>query len=250
MAQLTFDASKVAPAQAPQPLPDGWFPTIIVESEIKPTKDGTGTRLSLTFQVCEGHPYAKRKVYEGLNITNPNPVAQSIAAEQLSAICHAVGVIQLQDTNQLHGIPLLVKLSTTAKRTDTITGQTYEPKNEVKGYSKIGTQEVNMTPPPSAGGAAAPAAPAWATQAPAQAAPAPVGNVETGPWGNAQPAAPQAQPQPATETVAPAQPTWAQQAAPTTEATAPAPAPAPAQQPAPAASPTSEIPAWARGATS
>lgn len=258
MAQLAFDASKVAPSQPLQPLPDGWFPILITESEIKPTKSGDGQRLALTLTVCEGHPYAKRKVFDGLNIANPNPVAQQIAQEQLSAICHATGVIQLQDTQQLHGIPLLVKLVTTAKRTDTVTGQVYEPRNEVKGYAKIGTQEVNMTPPPAVNSAAAPAAPAWATQAPPAAAtqpapqPAPAAaTVPTGegPWGNAAPAsAPPANPAPSQQ-AAPA-PAWAQQPAQTTPAPAQTPAPEQAQ-PAPAASPTPEsnVPAWARGAT-
>lgn len=243
MAQLAFDASKVAPAQALQPLPDGWFPAIITESEIKPTKSGDGSRLALTLTVCEGHPYAKRKVFEGLNIANPNPVAQQIAQEQLSAICHATGVIQLQDTQQLHGIPLLIKLSTTAKRTDTVTGQVYEPKNEIKGFAKIGTETVNMTPPPAANSAAAPAAPAWATQAPpAAAAPAftpqpaaaaPV--ADAGPWATPAPAPAQAAPAPA---AAPT-PAWAAQPA----------APAATQAPAPqAAAPGPEVPAWARGA--
>jgi hypothetical protein len=262
MAQLAFDASKVTPAQPLQPLPDGWFPVTITESEIKPTKNGDGQRLPLTLKVCEGHPYAGRKVYDGLNIVNPNPVAQQIAQEQLSAICHAVGVIQLQDTQQLHGVPLLVKVVTTAKRTDAITGQVYEPRNEVKGYAKIGTQEVNMTPPPATASAAAPAAPAWANQAapaapqPAQAQPSvPAGN---GPWEGASASPAAAQP-----TGSPTQPPAAQpaQAAPAPAEPAPAggPQPAwlkpadtaqPAEQPAqqPAAQPSQDdVPAWARG---
>lgn len=248
MAQIAFNAANVAPAVPLTPLPDGWFPAIITESDIKPTSTGTGQRMPLTFTICEGHPYAKRKVFDGLNIVNDNPVAQQIAQEQLSAICHATGVINLQDTQQLHGIPLLIKLATTARREDTVTGKVYEPKNEIKGYAKIGTQTVNMTPPPAPGAAAggAGASPAWATQAP-PAQQAPVQQPVTQPA--AQPAAFQAPPtgaqaweQPATATAQPAQ----AEAQPAQQAQAPAvQATAPATQPA-AAAPATDVPAWAQ----
>lgn len=272
MAQIAFDATQIAPAVPLTPIPDGWFPVMITESDIKPTSTGTGLRMPLTLTVCEGHPYAGRKIFDGLNIQNDNPVAQQIAQEQLSAICHATGVIQLGDTQQLHGIPLLCKVITEPARTDQTTGKTYEAKNVVKGYAKVGTQTINMTPKPvvPSVGPAASAAPAWAQgqqAAPAPAAAAPVPSmVAAAPAPAPVQAAPaQTSPAPAQAQPAAAVPSWAQggaQPAPAAAAPAPAsvlpegswsggPAAAPAPTnvvPQPTAAPAADVPAWARGA--
>lgn len=264
MAQIQFDATQVAPAQPRTPLPNGWFPVIITASEIKPTKDGSGTRLNFTFSVCQGHPRENRKVVEGLNIANPNPVAQQIAQEQLSAICHATGVVHLQDTNQLHGIPLLIKVTTVPERTDTVTGKIYEAKNEIKGYAKIGTEQVNMSDPKNdQSSGAAGAGPAWMQGAAAQPQPAaqfpsfagvpqqqpaqvPAGE---GPWGNAG-----ANQTGGVPTGTPQQATPAAASVPVTHTPAPTSSPTPTTAPS-TATPSSvatpaaeEMPAWLKPA--
>ncbi len=165
MAQLNFDARQVAPAAALDPIPSGWYNAQIVGSEMKPTSAGDGAFLAMELQVLDG-PYAGRKVFDRLNLQNKNPVAVEIAYKQLSAICHAVNVIQVQDSQQLHGRPLQVKVSLRPASTGD-DGKQYDANNEVKGYRAMEN-----------GGAVAPAgapqggAPAWAGQ-PQQAAPQP-----------------------------------------------------------------------------
>lgn len=236
MAQLNFDASQVAPdAGVAEAIPAGWYNVMADESEMKPTKDGNGAFLALRFTVLDGQ-FVNRKVFTRLNLRNANPVAQEIAYKQLSAICHAVGVMQVADSTQLHGRPLKIKVKVRAASGD------YEASNEISAYKNINEQvEGPSAQAPAAGGApwgnapaAAPAAP-WAPQQPA-AAVAPV-----------QQFAPQ-QPAPA-QAAPPWQPPAAQQpwqaapaapAAPVQQAQAPAPqyapvpqaAQAPAQQPA------------------
>ena len=93
---LNFDATTVAPdTGGGDPVPAGWYNVMIDESEMKPTKAEGGLRLSLRFTIMDGQ-YANRKVFTGLNLKNANPVAQEIAYKQLSAICHAVGIISLR----------------------------------------------------------------------------------------------------------------------------------------------------------
>ena len=46
------------------------------------------------------------------------------------AICHAAGVLQLQDSAQLHNKPMRIRV--TIKKSEG-----YEPSNEVKGYEAI-----------------------------------------------------------------------------------------------------------------
>ena len=219
MAQIDFDASTVAPSESLEAIPAAWYNMVIDQSELKPTKDGNGAYLELRFSVMDGQ-YAGRKVFDRLNIRNSNPVAQEIAFKSLSAICHAVGMLQVADSSQLHNRPLKVKVSVRAAQGD------YEASNEVKGYKNINDPVGNAAP--AAGAAPWSPPPQQAPQQPAQAAPQ---------W--QQPQAPQQQWQAAPAAQQPVQQPvqqpaqqWQQPAAQQPWAAAPAAAPAaPVQQP-------------------
>ena len=219
MASLNFDATTVQPDTGFELLPAGWYNAMIDESGINPTKDGVGAYLQLRFSVIDGQ-YQGRKVFARLNIRNANQTAQEIAYKQLSAIAHSVGVLQVQDSSQLHGIPLKIRVRI---RKDP-SGQ-YEDQNEINGYKNINVAVQGQA------AAFAPAAPAMPA-APAGFAPvAPV----------AAPVMPQAAPQPAFAQPAAPQP-WAQPAAPLAQ-----PAPQPAWQPAPAPQAAPVAAPWANG---
>lgn len=241
---LNFDATTVAPdTGGGDPVPAGWYNVMIDESEMKPTKAEGGLRLSLRFTILDGQ-YANRKVFTGLNLKNANPVAQEIAYKQLSAICHAVGVMQVQDSQQLHGRPLKIKVKVRAASGD------YEASNDITAYKNINEQVdgpatggapagAPWATTPAAAPAAAPQQPAWAPQpaaapvapapqfAPQQPAPAPAAPAwqppaAQQPWAQPapqqpaaepQPQAPVAQPAPAAEPQPGATPPWMQQAA-------------------------------------
>lgn len=161
MAQLNFDARQVDPQQSFEPIPAGWYNMMIVESEMKPTSNGQGAYLQLSLKVVDGQ-YAGRQVFDRLNLQNQNPVAAEIAYKRLSAYCHATGVIQVQDSQQLHGIPLKARVSV---RTDS-TGQ-YDPSNEIKAVKHI-NEETGTTAAPAQQGFQAPAQQAPAQQFPQQ----------------------------------------------------------------------------------
>lgn len=158
-AQLNFDASTVAPAAAFDPIPAGWYNVHITDSEAKPTGAGTGFYLELEMEVLDG-AYAGRKVFDRLNLHNPNPVATEIAYKTLSAICHATGVIQVADSAQLHNRPMQCKVSLRAAGPGK-DGQHYEASNEVKGYKGIGQAAPAAAPVAPAPAPAAPATPPW-----------------------------------------------------------------------------------------
>lgn len=249
MAQLNFDARQVAPDQGQQdPVPAAWYNAVMDKSEMKPTKDGTGARLEMQFKIIDGQ-FANRKIFEGLNLQNSNPVAQEIAYKQLSAIAHAVNVLLVEDSQQLHNIPLKLKVGLKAA-----TGQ-YEAKNEIKAYKNINevvTQPAAAPGAPAAFGAGAPAA--FGAPPPAAFAPPAAGQpwappAAGQPWAAPAPAAAaplQAPVQaPAPAAAAPAQP-WAPPVqAPATAAPAAALAPpawATAQAPAATAAPEAAVP--------
>lgn len=121
-----FNAEKIAPQAPMETLPPGDYQAIIIESEKKPTKAGNGAFIELKMQIIDG-PYKGRHQWDRLNLWNPSEQAVAIAQATLSAICHAVGVMQPRDTSQLHNKPLLVSVGT---RKD----DKQELVNTVKGY--------------------------------------------------------------------------------------------------------------------
>lgn len=102
----TFDASSVEPNKPFEILPPNRYVVQIVASEMRATKDGQGQYLWLELDVLEGE-FQGRKLFDRLNLVNNNPQTVEIAQRTLSAICHAVGKLQVQDSEELHLIPLM-----------------------------------------------------------------------------------------------------------------------------------------------
>jgi len=129
MANLNgFNANEVEPSQDFEPIPSGRYMATITESEMKPTKNGGGQYLQLTFQILEG-PHKGRNVWARLNLHNPNATAVQIAKQELSAICRSVGVLTPRDSAELHNLPLQINVRV-KKRSDS-DGLA----NEIRGYS-------------------------------------------------------------------------------------------------------------------
>ena len=146
MASLSgFDASNVTPMASFEPLPNGRYVAAVTNSEFKPTKNGNGEYLELTFEVLEGE-HKGRKLWARLNLKNASAEAVRIAEQELSAICHATGVMRPNDSLELHDIPLVLDVKV-AKRNDT-----GDLTNEIKGYDRRGhedqrSQASSSTPP-------------------------------------------------------------------------------------------------------
>lgn len=95
---------------------------------MKPNKAGTGEYLQLKFEVLEGE-YQKRLLWVWLNLKHPNPTAVKLAQAELSAICRAVSLMNPGDSEELHNLPMLIKVRV-KKRSDT-----GELTNEISKYS-------------------------------------------------------------------------------------------------------------------
>lgn len=146
----SFNAEDVAPMGDRSPLPAGEYRCGIVKSEWKDTANGKGKYLEFTFQILEGDQQG-RMVWSRLNLQNQNGQAVQIARSELSAICRAVGKMQVRDTAEMHDIPLMVSVSV-KKREDN-----GEPTNEVKGYRSVAAAKGNATAAVASGAAK----PAW-----------------------------------------------------------------------------------------
>lgn len=110
-----------------EPIPAGWYTVQITDSELKPTKAGTGEYLECKMEVL-GPSHAGRFVWDRFNLKNPNEVAVRIGKANLAAVAKAVGVATLQDSATLHMKPFAVKLTIRPPQNG------YEASNECKGY--------------------------------------------------------------------------------------------------------------------
>ena len=158
MASLSgFDASVVEPRSAFEPIPAGKYLALISESEMKPTKTGSGQYLQFTFVILDG-PYSGRQLWTRLNLQNSNRTAEEIAQRELSAICRAVNVLRPQDSDELHNIPLTIVVGMERNK------DTNELTNRIKGYEAAAgnnvppkPQQTNLPAPPPPPAAQAPA---------------------------------------------------------------------------------------------
>lgn len=150
-----FDANTVQPGSVFEAVPSGEYRVMIVDSAMEQTKNGTGQFLKLTLQILEG-PHQGLTLFDRLNLVNSNPKAVEIAQRTLSAICHAIGVLQVTDSAQLHHKPMLAKVEYKPPT------EQYGAGNDIKGYKPVAAQQTVQqaaapagTPPWQAAAAAA-----------------------------------------------------------------------------------------------
>jgi hypothetical protein len=156
MARLNFNRKNAPESTSSFDLiPDGFYRAEIVASEMKQTKAGTGSYISLRFKLDGNPKFDGRQLFCNLNIDNPNPKAVEIAQRQLADIMECCGVQEVEDSEELHGKPMLIKV-----RTRKGNGQ-YDDQNEIKGFKPVNSG----APAASTTSTAAPAGnkPSWAS---------------------------------------------------------------------------------------
>ncbi len=118
-------------------MPSIWYLGNIKKSEIKKTKSGTGLRLNMQV-VIEGSEndefkeeecdHKGRIVFIGLNIQNPSAQTVEIARREMTSICDACCLDEVEDSEELHDISFGFRLGI-EKGNDG-----YEDKNVIKKY--------------------------------------------------------------------------------------------------------------------
>jgi|GEM_PF-399952 len=151
-----------------KPLPAGWYQATINKASLEPTKDGTGQKISIRYDIT-GPTHQGRVVFGNLNIKNKSEKAESIGRAQLGELMRALGLAKLSDTDQLIGGSLSIKLDIREARTDAATGKTYEASNDVKGFRASGdampsSAVPSFSKPATAAPKAEGAAPPWAVK--------------------------------------------------------------------------------------
>ena len=92
-----------------EPIPAGWYEVSITSTQLKQKKTGTGEFIALHYYVL-GPDYKGRVIFGKLNIRNPNPHIQDIGIQQLGELMRAIGLASVEDTDQLIGGHLEVKV--------------------------------------------------------------------------------------------------------------------------------------------
>jgi hypothetical protein len=169
MTQFAFSTHGIDTENRFEALPPGEYTVMVTDSAIKTTQAGTGRYISLEFDVQAPDAFRGRKLWDNMNIENPSAEAVEIAKRQLAQLVQSCGLQEIQDTTQLHHIPVVAIVKVDRKDAT---------RNQIKGYKAAGGQPA---PQPQAAPMQQAAAPA-AQPVPPQGAP--VQQQATPPWMN------------------------------------------------------------------
>lgn len=180
MAQLgqRFDATAHDTTQNDySELPNGIYKMEIEASDVAPTKDGGGTILKTTNVVVEPDDFKGRKLFNNYNLENRSAQAQEIGQKQFAALCRAIGVNSVDDSEELHFKTFTVKVGLGKPSKNKDTGQEYPARAEIKRYyfpdeGNVPAPAIDAEQPPKAANDNAPVQ-RQATPAPAAASGAP-----------------------------------------------------------------------------
>lgn len=140
------------------PIPDGWYTVSIAQADLTDTKAGTGKYIKMRLDVT-GPSHQGRVIFCNLNIRNPNPKAEEIGRKQLDSVMRSIGLSGVQDTDQLIGGVMAVKVTTKHD-------EQYGDSNEVKGFKSVNGSSAptpsTMPKPSSTPQAPAAVSPPWA----------------------------------------------------------------------------------------
>lgn len=138
------------------PLPDGDYTVQIVKADLKETNDGQGNYFNFQLKVTEGK-FANRFIFAMVTRRNKSEKAEQIGHGQLRTIMESGGLSMLQDTDQLIGISVSVRVGSEIYND--------KPKNTVK-WKAIEGQAFSSSAMPAAKTAtvAAGKTPPWAAR--------------------------------------------------------------------------------------
>jgi len=109
-ATSSFDATKVDPAAARDPVPAGTYKVLIKSAAEKPTKAPGGLGLNVEYKLVEDGPAKGRSVFQWINLKNTNATAVEIGQRELSSLCRATGVMRPKSAGEFVNKLLTIKV--------------------------------------------------------------------------------------------------------------------------------------------
>ena len=132
-------------------LPDGIYALEVTQSEVSPTSKGDGTILKLRYGVIEPEDFKDRLIFGNITLENPNAQAQEIGQKQLASLCRAIGLQEIEDSEELHFQRFVAKVGLSKERK--VGDKVYSPRNEVKRFyfpDSDDIPEIGVTAPAAA----------------------------------------------------------------------------------------------------
>lgn len=136
-------------------IPDGWYSVKVTKADLAQTKSGNGTKIDMRYDIT-GPTHEGRVVFGSINIRNQSQRAEEIGRQQLGDLMRALGIAKLEDTDQLIGGNVSIKIGRSKPQ------EGYEARNEVKGYKSLSGSTPPVSAAPAATSAPAGSKPPWA----------------------------------------------------------------------------------------
>lgn len=136
-----FNAATSQPMDEYSAVPAGKYIAQIVKSERVKNKSNDNYRYQLSFKILNTE-HSGRLIFVSLHLEAENPVAREISTKELTSICLAVKKPNATTTEELHGIPMEIKV---AVKSDPKWGD----QNVIKKYTEIQNGPVQQVDTPA-----------------------------------------------------------------------------------------------------
>lgn len=157
-----FDVNTMPEGRSYDLVPEGWYNATIVKSELKDTTSGTGKKIDVRFDIT-GPTHQGRAIFAAINIRNQSQRAEEIGRQELGNIMRAIGLSQVQDSDQLIGGQLQIKVKVREPSAEDKAKGYTDSRNEVGGYKAIGGSAAPFAAPAPASPAMTAAKAPWQT---------------------------------------------------------------------------------------
>lgn len=121
-------------------IPAGDYQVIVSDASLADTKSGTGQYIKLKMTIT-GPTHQGRVLFSNLNIRNQSAKAEEIGLQQLGELMRAAGLEKVEDTDELVGASVVVKVS---RVQDADYGDDEGFKNEVKAFKSASGSNAPM----------------------------------------------------------------------------------------------------------
>ncbi len=135
------------------PLPKGEYYVEVESAKTQETKNGAGVGLNVQFNVLGSvadNSHAGRKLFNWFNLQHSNEKAAEIGRREFAALCRAIGKPTPEDSDELIGTPLVVRVDIDKRDAE---------RNVIKAYKAADAAPAPAAPKPAPAAAAAPKKP-------------------------------------------------------------------------------------------
>lgn len=141
---VEFDPFSIKPQKDFEVIPPGEHLCLIDRAEVKITKKGDGHYIELEMTI-QGEEYKNRKLWDRINIDNPNSECVRIGLEHLAALGQAIRINELSDSAQLVGHPVIAHVKVRNEQNEI---RTYSAPEQLFSFYSPSSVQPQQTAPP------------------------------------------------------------------------------------------------------